>query len=96
MAVDLAVLYSARAWDPPNPAGFHAVSNDRASDRLSWPMVAAIGLTAESEDRCLDAVVQAKFGEAAADMGLDCLIADYQVAGDLPVAVRNCRVGRTC
>jgi hypothetical protein len=50
-------------------------------------VIAAVGFAAESEDRCLDAVVQSKFGEDAADVGLDCLLADYQVPGDLPVAV---------
>jgi len=44
-------------------------------------------LVAEGEDRCLDAVLQAEFGEDAADVGLDGLLADRQVAGDLPVAV---------
>jgi len=42
---------------------------------------------AEGEDRCLDAVLQAEFGEDAADVGLDGLLADGQVPGDLPVAV---------
>jgi hypothetical protein len=42
---------------------------------------------AEGEDRCLEAVSQAKFGEDAADVGLDSLLADRQVPGDLPVAV---------
>ncbi len=35
----------------------------------------------------MDAVLQADFGEDAADVGLDGLLADRQVAGDLPVAV---------
>ena len=42
---------------------------------------------AEGEDRCLHAVLQAEFGEDAADVGLDGLLADRQVPGDLPVAV---------
>jgi hypothetical protein len=42
---------------------------------------------AEGEDRCLDAVLQAEFGEDAADVGLDGLLADRQLTGDLPVAV---------
>jgi hypothetical protein len=50
-------------------------------------MLAAIGLVAEGEDRRLDAVLQAEFGEDAADVGLDGLLADRQVPGDLPVAV---------
>ena len=49
-------------------------------------MLVAIGLVAEGEDRHLDAVLQAKFGEDAADVGLDGLLADAQVPGDLPVA----------
>jgi hypothetical protein len=44
-------------------------------------------LVAEGEDRCLDAVLQAKFGEDSADVGLDCLLADHQVPCNLPVAV---------
>jgi hypothetical protein len=47
----------------------------------------AIGLVSEGEDRGLDAVLQAEFGEDAADVGLDGLLADGQVLGDLPVAV---------
>jgi hypothetical protein len=50
-------------------------------------LLAPIGLVAESEDCCLDAVLQAEFGEDAADVGLDRLLADRQVPGDLPVAV---------
>jgi hypothetical protein len=50
-------------------------------------VLVAIGLVAEGEDRCLDAVLQAEFGEDAADMGLDGLLADRQVPADLPVAV---------
>ena len=42
---------------------------------------------AEGEDRCLDAVLQVEFGEDAADMGLDGLLTDRQVPGNLPVAV---------
>ena len=53
----------------------------------SRPVLAAIGLVAEGEDRRLDAVLQAEFGEDAADVGLDGLLADSQVPGDLPVAV---------
>jgi hypothetical protein len=52
-----------------------------------WPVLVAVGLVAEGEDRCLDAVLQAEFGEDAADVGLDGLLADRQVPGDLPVAV---------
>ena len=44
-------------------------------------------LVAEGEDRGLDAVLEAEFGEDAADVGLDRLLADRQVLGDLPVAV---------
>ena len=44
-------------------------------------------LVAEGEDRGLDAVLQAEFGEDAADVGFDGLLADRQVPGDLPVAV---------
>src|ERR1035438_4347391 len=51
------------------------------------PVLVAASLVAEGEDRCLDAVLQAEFGKDAADMGLDGLLADRQVAGDLPVAV---------
>src|SRR2546421_10993921 len=51
------------------------------------PVLVAAGLVAEGEDRCLDAVLQAEFGEDAADVGLDGLLADRQVPGDLPVAV---------
>ena len=50
-------------------------------------VLAASGLVAEGEDGCLDAVLQAEFGEDAADVGLDGLLADRQVPGDLPVAV---------
>ena len=45
------------------------------------------GLVAEGEDRRLDAILHAKFGEDAADVGLDGLLADGQVPCDLPVAV---------
>ena len=51
------------------------------------PVLAAVGLVAEGEDRRLDAVLQAEFGEDAADMGLDGLLADRQVPADLAVAV---------
>jgi enoyl-CoA hydratase/carnithine racemase len=44
-------------------------------------------LVAEGEDRRLDAVLQAELGENAADVGLDRLLADRQVPGDLPVTV---------
>jgi hypothetical protein len=56
---------------------------------LAWsrPVLAAIGLVAEGEDRWLDAVLQAEFGKDTADMGLDGLLADRQVPGDLAVAV---------
>ena len=47
----------------------------------------AIGLVTEGEDRRLDAVLQGEFGEDAADVGLDGLLADRQIPGDLPVAV---------
>jgi hypothetical protein len=50
-------------------------------------VLAAIGLVAGGEDRRLDAVLQAEFGEDAADVGLDRLLADLQVPSDLPVAV---------
>jgi len=50
------------------------------------PVLAAVGLVAEGEDRRLDAVLQAEFGEDAADMGLDGLLTDRQVPGNLPVA----------
>ena len=50
-------------------------------------MLVAIGLVAEREDRCLDAVLQAEFGEDATDVGLDGLFADRQVPADLPIAV---------
>ncbi len=51
------------------------------------PVLVAAGLVAEGEDRCLDAVLQAEFAEDAADVGLDRLLADGQVPGDLPAAV---------
>src|SRR5713226_719653 len=51
------------------------------------PALEAVGLVAEGEDRCLEAVLQAEFGEDASDVGLDGLLADRQVPGDLPVAV---------
>ena len=44
-------------------------------------------LMSEGEDRGLDAVLQIELGEDAADVGLDGLLADYQLAGDLAVAV---------
>jgi ABC-type multidrug transport system ATPase subunit len=44
-------------------------------------------LVAEGEDRGLDAVLQAEFGKDAPDVGLDGLLADRQVPGNLPVAV---------
>jgi hypothetical protein len=50
-------------------------------------VLAAVGLVAQGEDRGLDAVLQAELGEDAADVGLDGLLADDQVPGDLPVAV---------
>jgi len=53
---------------------------------LRLGLVAAC-LLAEGEDRRLDAVLQAEFGEDAADVGLDGLLADLQVPGDLPVAL---------
>jgi hypothetical protein len=46
-----------------------------------------VGLVAEGEDRCLDAVLQVEFGQDAAGVGLDGLFADGQVPGDPPVAV---------
>src|SRR5262249_61467421 len=39
------------------------------------------------EGGCLHAVLQSEFGEDAADVGLDGLLADHQVPGDLPVAL---------
>ncbi len=48
---------------------------------------AAIGLVAESEDRGLHAVLQAEFGKDAADVGLDCLLTDLQVPGNLAVTL---------
>src|SRR5579859_7281949 len=51
------------------------------------PALPAIGLVTEGEDRRLDAVLQAELGEDAADVGLDGLLADRQLPGDLPVAV---------
>jgi hypothetical protein len=50
-------------------------------------VLVAVGSVAEGEDRCLDAVLQAEFGQNAADVGLNGLVADRQVPGDLPVAV---------
>jgi enoyl-CoA hydratase/carnithine racemase len=44
-------------------------------------------LVPEGEDRGLDPVLEAEFGEDAADVGLDRLLADRQVLGDLTVAV---------
>jgi hypothetical protein len=44
-------------------------------------------LVSEGEDRGLDAVLQIEFGEDVADVGLDGLLADYQLAGDLAVPV---------
>jgi hypothetical protein len=44
-------------------------------------------LVAEGEDRGLNAVLQPEFGQDGADVGLDRLLADGQVPGDLPVAV---------
>src|SRR6516162_6210026 len=63
--------------------------DSRGSRIPTWlrPVLAAIGLVAEGEDRRLDAVLQAGFGEDAADVSLDGLLADSQVPGDLPVAV---------
>jgi len=52
-----------------------------------WLALAAAGLVAEGEDRRLEAVLQAEFGQDAAHVGLDGLLADGQVPGDLPVAV---------
>ena len=46
-----------------------------------------LGLVAEGEDRGLNTVLEAEFGEDAADVGLDRLLADRQVPGDLAVAV---------
>ena len=51
------------------------------------PVLLALGLVAEGEDRRLDAVLQGELGENAADVGLDGLLADRQIPGDLPVAV---------
>src|ERR1700733_5196973 len=45
------------------------------------------GFVGEGEDCCPGAVLQAKFGEDAAAVGLDGLLADRQVPADLPVAV---------
>jgi len=39
-------------------------------------VLAAVGLVAQREDRCLDAVLQAELDEDAADVGLDGLLAD--------------------
>ena len=50
------------------------------------PVVAA-GLVAQGEDRGLHPVLQAELAQDATDVGLDRLLADRQVPGDLPVAV---------
>src|SRR5580698_1065267 len=58
-----------------------------ASAEPRWlGLLAAICLVAEGKDRYLDTVLQAEFGEDAADVGLDGLLADRQVPADLPVA----------
>ena len=62
---------------------WHRYSRRRFRLRLA---LAVAGLVAEGEDRRLDAVLQAEFGEQAADVRFDCLLADRQVPGDLPVA----------
>ena len=62
---------------------------DRCREPARLRLVAAIGLVAEGEDRRLEAVLQAEFGEDAADVGLDGLLADRQIPGDLPVAVTS-------
>jgi hypothetical protein len=54
---------------------------------LRLRLLAAVGLVAEDEYRCLDAVLQAEFGEDASNGGLDGLLADRRVPGDLPIAV---------
>ena len=51
------------------------------------PILVVISLAADGEDRGLDAVLQAEFGEDAADVGLDGLLADGQVPADLPVVL---------
>jgi hypothetical protein len=60
--------------------GIRAYRHHRAPTRLR-PVLAAVGLVAEGEDRCLEAVLEAEFGEDAADVGLDGLLADRQVPG---------------
>jgi len=40
------------------------------------PVLSAVGLVAQGEDRYLDAVLQGELGEDAADVGLDGLLAD--------------------
>jgi enoyl-CoA hydratase/carnithine racemase len=59
-----------------------------AADAVGRKLLVATGwlLVAEGEDRGLDAVLEAELGEDAADVGLDRLLADRQVPGDLPVA----------
>jgi hypothetical protein len=52
----------------------------------SWGMVGPPLMT-EGEDRGLDPVLQIEFGEDAADVSLDGLLANYQFASNLAVAV---------
>jgi hypothetical protein len=64
----------------------------RSGADVPWAAADAVGrrlfgLVAEGEDRCLDPVLEAEFGEDAADVSLDRLLADCQIPGDLPVAV---------
>src|SRR5579864_3723510 len=66
----------------PGSAGEKRIKGNR-----SRPVLGAAALVAEGEDRGLDAVLEAEFGQDAADVGLDGLLADGQVPGDLPVAV---------
>jgi hypothetical protein len=69
-------------WGSPGIFGICPTRNGPAPQpvpaALRLRLLTAIGLVVQGEDRCLDAVLQAEFGEDAADVGFDGLLADRQ------------------
>jgi transposase-like protein len=80
------IIRTTNAIESINARICRAVNTENLTAPLG-PVLAAVGLLPEGEDRSLHAILQAEFGEDAADVGLDGLLADRQVPGDLPVAV---------
>jgi hypothetical protein len=63
------------------------VSTSRAATSRSGLALGAGGLVAEGEDRRLGTVRKVELGEDTADVGLDGLLADAGLAGDLAIGV---------